>query len=197
MVILKEEARIYGLRVVGGSLRGRNLIPFKEDKIRPTSDKVKEALFNIIAPYLTEGMLVADFCAGTGNLGIEAISRGAGKTVFVELDRACLAVLQENLDRCRIKDRAELILSDVKKAIARLETKGYLFDLILLDPPYAKGLADETMEILGESAIASKALVVVEHSATDDIKERYGALEMKDRRKYKNSSLSFFKGEID
>ncbi len=197
MVILKEEARIYGLRVVAGSLRGRNLIPFKEDKIRPTSDKVKEALFNIIAPYLTEGMLVADFCAGTGNLGIEAISRGAGKTVFVELDRACLAVLQENIDRCKIRDRAELICSDVKKAIERLETKAYLFDLILLDPPYAKGLADETMEMLGRSAIASKALVVVEHSASEHIKERYGALEMKDTRKYKNSFLSFFKGEVD
>ncbi len=76
------------MRVVAGSLRGRNLIPFKEGKIRPTSDKVKEALFNIIAPCFTEGMLVADLCAGTGNLGIEAISRGAGKTVFVELDRA-------------------------------------------------------------------------------------------------------------
>lgn len=185
------------MRVVGGSLRGRNLIPFKEDKIRPTSDKVKEALFNIIAPYLTEGMLVADFCAGTGNLGIEAISRGAGKAVFVEIDRACLAVLQENLDRCKIKDRAELILSDVKKAIPRLESKDYLFDLIFLDPPYGKGLADETMDILGESPIASKALVVVEHSAADHMKESYGRLEMKDMRKYKNTSLSFFTGEID
>ena len=185
------------MRVVGGSLRGRNLIPFKEDKIRPTSDKVKEALFNIIAPYLTEGMLVADFCAGTGNLGIEAISRGAGRAVFVELDRACLAVLQENLDRCKIKDRAELILSDVKKAIKCLESKDYLFDLIFLDPPYGEGLADETMDMLGESSIASKALVVVEHSATDHIKENYGRLEMKDMRKYKNTSLSFFKGEVD
>ncbi|MDT8317931.1 MAG: 16S rRNA (guanine(966)-N(2))-methyltransferase RsmD [bacterium] len=185
------------MRVVGGSLRGRNLIPFKEDKIRPTSDKVKEALFNIIAPYLTEGMLVADFFAGTGNLGIEAISRGAGKAVFVELDRACLAVLQENLERCKIKGRAELVLSDVKKAIARLEAKAYLFDLIFLDPPYGKGLADETMEILGESTIASKALVVVEHSASDHMKESYGRLEIKDMRKYKNTSLSFFKGEID
>ena len=185
------------MRVVGGSLRGRNLIPFKEDKIRPTSDKVKEALFNIIAPYLTEGMLVADFCAGTGNLGIEAISRGAGKAVFVELDRACLAVLQENIERLKIRDRAELICLDVRKAIQRLEAKDYVFDLILIDPPYAKGLANETMEILGGSLIASKALVVVEHSATDHIKESYGRLEMKDTRKYKNTSLSFFKGEKD
>ena len=185
------------MRVVGGSLRGRNLIPFKEDKIRPTSDKVKEALFNIITPYLADGMLVADFFAGTGNLGIEAISRGAEKAVFVELDRACLAVLKENLDRCKIKDRAELILSDAKRAIARLEEKKYLFDLIFLDPPYGKGLAHETMEILGASSIASNALVVVEHSAADHMKEIYGRLKMKDARKYKNTCLSFFKGEID
>jgi 16S rRNA (guanine(966)-N(2))-methyltransferase RsmD len=180
------------LRIIGGSLRGRKLQSFKGQKVRPTSDRVKEALFNILGNGLCEGASVLDLYAGTGNLGIEALSRGAKRACFVEKERDSLKTLKENLQECGLMERAEIIPIDAVKAIHALEKKGESFDLVFLDPPYYRELADKTIEALGESTILREAVVIAEHSARDALKKNYGRLRLKDERRYGDTSLSFF-----
>jgi len=183
------------LRVIGGELRGRRLLSFKGDGIRPTSDRVKESLFNIISGTLTDGIKVADLFAGTGNLGIEALSRGAGLVFFVEKDKNSVHLLRQNLAQCGLNAGSRIIPMDVLKAIPFLEKSGERFDIIFLDPPYGKGLADAALEALGNTVMASGALVVAEHDSKEEIKERYGKLKMEDKRRYGLTALSFFKGD--
>ena len=101
-------------------------------------------------------------------------------------------MLKENLKLCGLVEQAEIIPADVKKAVSTLEKKERIFDIIFIDPPYGRGLADETLKELGKSIIADDALVVAEHDPKDPIKERYGKLFLKDRRRYGDTSLSFF-----
>jgi len=183
------------LRVIGGTLRGKKLISFKGKNIRPTSDRIKESLFNIISSYLEDGISVADFFAGTGNLGIEALSRGAGEAVFVEKDKNSLAVIRKNIDLCRVKEKSSVIPLEADKAIALLEKKGKTFDIIFLDPPYNQGLAHETLACLGQSSLAKGAIVIAEYASQEKINENYGKLNMKDTRRYGDTSLSFFTGD--
>ncbi len=183
------------MRVIGGALRGKKLKSFRGRRIRPTSDRVKEALFNIIGIRPLEGAAVLDLYAGTGNLGIEALSRGAAKACFVERDRESLKLLRENLYSCMLCDRARIIPMDAGKAIGILEEEGESFDVIFLDPPYGRGLAAKTLEILGGSAVAARAIIVAEHAYSDRLKDRYGDLVMTDSRRYGDTSLSFFERE--
>ncbi len=183
------------MRIIGGSLRGKKLISFTSRKIRPTSDRVKESLFNIIRAELGGNTKVLDLFCGTGNLGIEAVSRGAAAT-FVEKDKDSLSVLKKNIAICGINRECAIIPMEVKKAIPLLESEGESFDIIFLDPPYGRELAGETMELLGGSSIASKALVIVEHSLKEDaLQKRYGRLALIDARRYGDTSLSFFSKE--
>lgn len=190
-----NECKAPGLRVIGGTLRGKKLVSFKGKNIRPTSDRIKESLFNILSSYIEEGARVADFFAGTGNLGIEALSRGAGEAVFIEKDKSSLAIIRKNLDLCKVKEKSSVIPLETDKAITLLEKKKKSFDIIFLDPPYNQGLAHETLELLGQSPLVRGAIVVAEYSSQEKIKENYGKLEMKDTRRYGDTSLSFFTGE--
>ena len=183
------------MRVIGGTLRGKKLISFKGKNIRPTSDRIKESLFNIISPYLDDEVRVADFFAGTGNLGIEALSRGAEEAVFVEKDKNSLAIIRKNIDLCRVKEKSSVIPLETDKGIALLEKQKKAFDIIFLDPPYNQGLANETLEVLGQSVLVEGAIVIAEYSSQEKIKEHYGKLKMKDTRRYGGTSLSFFTGE--
>lgn len=183
------------MRIIGGALGGRRLQSFKGQKVRPTSDRVKEALFNIIGRDLCEEASVLDLYAGTGNLGIEALSRGAKRACFVEKERDSLKTLKENLRECNLTGRADIIPIDAVKAIHALEKKGESFDLIFLDPPYYKELADKTLDELGKSTILREAVVIAEHSNKDELKKCYGILRLKDERRYGDTSLSFFSEE--
>lgn len=185
------------MRVIGGALQGRRLKAFKGQKIRPTSDRVKEALFNIIHTYLAEGFTVLDLFAGTGNLAIEALSRGAAKATLVENDRDSLTIIRENIRLSGLQEKAKIIPVDVKKAIPSLGKKGAAFDIIFIDPPYGTGLAHETLDLIGESTIAERALVIVECSPRETLERRYGKLELKDSRRYGDTSLSFFERGSD
>ena len=171
---------------------GKRLKSFKGHKIRPTSDKVKEALFNILGGAIFEDALVLDIFAGTGNLGIEALSRGAREVTFIEKDRSSIRLLRENVDICGISDETGIVPLDAKKGVALLGKKRQKFDIIFLDPPYGKGLAHETLEMLGESGISKGAVVIAEHSPEESLEARYGELHLTDSRRYGDTSLSFF-----
>ena len=126
------------MRILTGRAKGRKLIPAKTRGIRPTRDKVKESIFSMIKGHV-EAAMVLDLFAGTGNLGLEALSQGAKKAIFVEKDRTCLRALMKNRDLCGFRDRAEIISLDAEVALKLLRRRAEKFDLVFIDPPYGSG----------------------------------------------------------
>ncbi len=150
------------MRVISGEFRGRKLLEPEGRDVRPTTDQVKEAVFNIIQ-FDIEGRRALDLFAGTGQLGIEALSRGARECVFVDASRDSLWLVKENLRRCGVSARTEQ--SDALSFLRRREK----FDLIFLDPPYGSSLAAEAMEAVKEFDILSKGGIMVIESGRDSV----------------------------
>ena len=150
------------MRVITGSARGRRLKELDGLETRPTTGKVKEALFSVIQ-FDIEGRRVLDLFAGTGQLGIEALSRGAECAVFVERRRDALQVIRENLEACGMTDKARVVNGD---AMSYLKS-GEKFDLIFLDPPYASGLLEQALEELVRFDICRRHGIIVAESAAD------------------------------
>ncbi len=183
------------MRVIGGSSRGRKLQTPRGLSIRPTSDKVKESLFNILGGMLgpLDGCKVLDIFAGTGNLGIEALSRGAKSAVFIDNSRESTTIIAKNLSCTGFTDRSRVILKDFFQALGMLESAGAVFQLIFFDPPYQKGLTERCLEQLGKSSIIDEQTVVVaEFSSREDIAECHGSLWQIDKRVYGDTALAFY-----
>lgn len=180
------------MRVISGKLKGKRLFSLKGMDLRPTSDRVKEAIFDILQDCF-QGQVVLDLFAGTGALGIEALSRGAKKAVFVEGSARSRMALHKNIETCRLKEQAEVLPREVRAGIKILQDRGETFDLIFLDPPYGKGLARQTLQVLSRGSIlAPEALIVAEHSAAEDLASVI-PLERIDGRRYGSTQVSFFK----
>ncbi len=159
---------------------------------RPTSDRVKEALFNIIAEKI-EGSNVLDIFAGSGSLGIEALSRGANRTVFVDKSMECCSIIKENLVHTKLVDKAEVYSTDFNTGIKRLHRDARKFDLIIIDPPYNKNLIQETLKTLTKNDIIEDGgIVVTEHSILDSLQGSIGRLETIDSRKYGDTMVTVF-----
>ena len=150
------------MRVITGSARGRRLKELEGLETRPTTGKVKEALFSVIQ-FDIEGRRVLDLFAGTGQLVIEALSRGAECAVFVERRRDALQVIRENLEACGMTDKARVVNGD---AMSYLKS-GEKFDLIFLDPPYASGLLEQALEEIVRFDICRRHGIIVAESAAD------------------------------
>src|SRR5512139_2307015 len=151
------------MRVIAGTSKGRRLFTPKSHFLRPTSDRVKESIFNILGKDI-EGKEILDLFAGTGNLGIEALSRGAKKTVFVEKGRQALRLIQRNLARCGLSERSEILPVDADRAIGILKQRKDSFDLIILDPPYEKGWLQKIFAKLNSHPIYQRnSILVIEH----------------------------------
>ncbi len=180
------------MRVISGQCKGKRLFSVRGLNLRPTSDRVREAIFDILQDQI-EGRQVLDLFAGTGALGIEALSRGAGRAVFVEESAPSLTVLRKNIEECRMKDRAQVLAREVKSGIKILEAKGESFQIIFLDPPYGKEFVPKTLKALATSSIVSPdTLIVAEHAATDPAFS-IPHLERVDARKYGGTLVSFFR----
>jgi 16S rRNA (guanine(966)-N(2))-methyltransferase RsmD len=150
------------LRIIGGSVGGRTLKGPPRTGVRPTSDRVREALFEILQAQGAPMLRVLDLYAGTGALGIEALSRGAEHCDFVEADAKACEVIRENLNRTRLSDRARLWPLPVAKALARLDGE---YDLVVADPPYEYDRAEkELTEVLERGLLLPGGTLVVEHS---------------------------------
>jgi len=183
------------VRVIGGSCRGRRLHTPRGLSVRPTSDKVKEAIFSILAGMLgpLDGCAVLDIVAGTGNLGIEAMSRGAKSAVFIDSSRESTVIISKNLSLTGFTDRSRIILKDFCQALGILETSGEVFQLIFIDPPYQKGLIEKCLEQLQKSSVIDEQTVVVtEFSSREDIADCHGCLEQIDKRVYGDTALAFY-----
>lgn len=159
------------MRVIAGSARGRTLhAPPSGAETRPTTDKVREALFNVLGPI--DEYVVMDLFAGTGALGIEALSRGARSCLFVEASEKVCAVIRRNVDECGFRDRSKVLARDVRRVIDKgAESMGAPFDLVLMDPPYAHGLEQFALEELVKPSgwLSEGASVVVERATRDVI----------------------------
>ena len=158
------------MRVITGTARGRKLLELPGDKIRPTTDMVKEALFNIIQ-FDIEGRSILDLFAGTGQLGIEALSRGAKSAVFIDNSPAAVKIITKNLDHCKLEGQA--IIDDALNYIKRSKTH----DIIFVDPPYESGLYDKILQKIYEFDILSIGGIIVCESPWDlsmpDIEKPY------------------------
>jgi 16S rRNA (guanine966-N2)-methyltransferase len=182
------------MRVISGRFKGRNLVNFKAEHIRPTTDRVKETIFNILMGHF-EGARVLDLFAGTGNLGIEALSRGAAHVECVEEHKTSLKIIRENLQLIKAEKEVRVIPQDVFRYIKAY--KGEPFQVIFIDPPFTEAIAHKCMESIQSSAVAAPGtVVVIESSRHERIDDQYGPFQLLDRREFGDKSASFYrKGE--
>jgi 16S rRNA (guanine966-N2)-methyltransferase len=177
------------MRIIAGELKGRRLDAPKWEGLRPTSDKLRETLFNVLAPRIA-GARVVDGFAGTGAVGLEAISRGAAHVSFVERDPRAARLVQANLDRCAVpRERYAIIRADFQAP--RTWGSAAAADLVLLDPPYDLPAPDEAL-LTAERLLAPGGLVVVEHARRREWPERSGRLQRVRVLHSGDSALSFY-----
>lgn len=159
------------MRIITGKARGLRLNVPKNYDVRPTADRVKESLFNILGMQVKNAS-VLDFFAGSGNLGLEAWSRGAASVLFVDRSRISLDLVKGNIEKCRASEDCRTLFGDAVTVVDRLARKGEHFKLIFLDPPYNKNLIQNVLQKDSfPDILAEDALIVAEHSAHDDIEQ--------------------------
>jgi 16S rRNA (guanine966-N2)-methyltransferase len=185
------------MRVISGAARGTRLVELGDVEIRPTLDRVKESFFNLIGQGL-EGRAFLDLFAGTGSMGIEALSRGAEKVFFVEKNPTAQALITRNLEKCRMKDqitRWQLMKQGALQALPVLQEQGARFDIIYVDPPFADDLYQSTLSAL-EGVLKKDGWVIVEHYHKTELQESYGKLKSFKDKRLGDSCLSFFQMEL-
>ena len=180
------------MRVIAGECKGRPLKSVPGLSTRPTADKVKEALFNMVGPYF-EGGFGLDLYAGSGALGIEALSRGLDKVVFVDRDYRAVQTIKENVERCGYSQKAETFCNDAKLALKALKKRGMRFSLIMLDPPYQKQrLVSEIDAIQRDQLLMDEGYIVVEHTNQVALPTRIGRVIKKKEGAYGKTMISIF-----
>jgi len=181
------------MRVITGKAKGMKLKMPKGGYTRPVMDRVKEATFNIIA-HETPGGRFLDLFAGAGNLGIEALSRGAASAVFVDLARECTQTIKENLRHTKLEENAEVYGMDCLKFLKQFKFNEP-FDVVFIDPPYLKGFLEPILEYLPESSnFTENTLFIIERQKKDDLSlESRPEYILTDERKFGDTILTFFK----
>ncbi len=177
------------MRVVAGTMRGRKLFSPAKLNLRATSDKVKEALFNIIA-FKIEGASFLDLYAGSGSIGIEAISRGAKKVVFIEKDKKNMALLKKNLTLCPQREVGTVFEGTAEDFLKRTNNQ---FNIAFIDPPYGESDLENRLQTLGNcDTIRSEGIVIVEHFHKTNLPNDVGDLSFLKRYRYGGTALSFY-----
>ena len=184
------------MRVSGGADRGRRLGAPRGFKTRPTADRMRVTLFDILGP-LVDGARVLDLFAGTGAVGIEALSRGAARAVFVERDRTALQALRGNLAALRVpRERARVVAGDVLAALPALPASEPPFDVVFLDPPYTGDLAARALATLGPSPLLHEATtLVVQHPTRMALPRVSGLAAGRAPRRFGDTTLTFLRAE--
>lgn len=180
------------LRIISGALRGKKLHPFHGKGIRPTSDRTREAIFNILSHRIVSGAVVLDLFAGSGALGIEALSRGADTATFIDREPAAVSLLKKNLRACRLEERARIISWDIEQNLNCLQSHDRRYDLIFLDPPYQRDLVLPALRHLKKSqAMKPGACLVLEHGNVDQLPLPMADFDLLDQRRYGKTLVSF------
>jgi 16S rRNA (guanine966-N2)-methyltransferase len=179
------------MRIISGACRGRKLSPLKGLDIRPTSDRIRETIFNILGPRVNHAQ-VLDLFAGTGALGLEAVSRGADHAVFVDVSETACHVIRQNIDRCRLMEQTTLIRQDLFAPWTDPAMASRCFDLIFLDPPYGRDYAVKVLEQRHLSALLSEnGVIVAEHAAKETLPPSLNGLDIFREKKYSRTTVSF------
>lgn len=179
------------MRIISGTSKGRRLLSPKHPSLRPTSDRVKESLFNILGREV-EGKVILDLFAGTGNLGIEALSRGAKKVFFVEKGRQALRLIERNLSQCGLEEKSEILPKEVNRAIGILKQRGALFDLILMDPPYERGWVGKTLlKLTSQPIYHDDSILVIEHGRREAVPPLVEGWELIRQKRLGDTLISF------
>jgi 16S rRNA (guanine(966)-N(2))-methyltransferase RsmD len=176
------------MRIVAGSARGRPLKGPRSDKVRPTADRVRESIFNILGQWL-DGQRVLDLYTGTGALGLEALSRGAAEAVLVDVDTA---LCQENARALGFEPQVKVLRMQADRALEQLQREGRAFDLIFSDPPYAAEVTARTLA-KAEPLLAPGGTCVMEHDKREDVPEVVGRLHRADSRAFGDTRVAFFR----
>ena len=180
-----------GQRIIGGRLKGKKLFPIKGAHIRPTGDRQRQALFNILG-HKVAGARVLDLYAGTGALGLEALSRGASECVFIDRDKSAAQVIGRNISACRFENSSNIIRWRIEKNLACLQTLHVVFDLVFMDPPYNRGFILPTLQNLHSAGcLKTGSTVIVEHSFDEKPWNMDDTYVCHDRRRYGKTLVSF------
>lgn len=179
------------MRVIAGEARGKRLQGPKGSDVRPTTDRVKESVFNIIQ-FEVPGARVLDLFAGSGALGIEALSRGAAYCVFVDASKESVKIIRENVAACGMEKRCTIQRADSESFCKSF--RGGTFDLVFLDPPYGKGMINLAIEALVSCDILSeRGIIVAESNKEEDLPQEIGAIELAKVYHYGNTKISIYR----
>lgn len=179
------------MRIIAGKLKGLRLKSFDAKHIRPTTDRVKESLFNILQSRI-EGAAVLDLFSGTGNLSIESYSRGASQVVAVEKNPLSVKIIYENLKALKIEREIQVVKADVFQFLKRNQFDK--FDVIFIDPPFTEALADSVMDALSRTKLFhDSTIIAIESAKKEKLLSKYNDLESVDSRHYGDKILTFFK----
>lgn len=177
------------MRIIAGEFKGRRLTAPPDQNVRPTAEKVREAVFSMLQTYIQDAVVV-DMFAGTGSLGLEALSRGAKRAYFVDRDRRSIALVKANVKACRAEDSSVIMCSDYGSAIGRVHDHA---DIIFLDPPYRAGLMDDCLNRLASSDLLPEGgIVVAEHEKREELPEDVQTLHRIRERKYGKVRVSIY-----
>jgi 16S rRNA (guanine(966)-N(2))-methyltransferase RsmD len=179
------------VRISSGKLKGRKVkVCSLGEDLRPTSSKVREALFDILGPWI-KGSVFVDLYAGTGAVGMEAMSREADTVYFIEANRKRASQIKDTLEGCGCRPKAFIVNMKAGKFIERSAKEGKKFDIVFLDPPYASGEVESLLEELGQGeALSEDALVVAEHPSKSEMPEASGVLRKKKTYRYGDTKLT-------
>lgn len=185
------------MRIIAGEWRGRPIAaPKGSDTTRPTSDRVREALFSILTPWL-RGARVLDLFAGSGALALEALSRGAEFAVLCDCDRNACKALRSNIDTLSARERTRLMEADALRALDKLSDDGEAFDLIFLDPPYQSGLLPRVLERIARGGLLREDGRIIAETSSSAPAEAVRGLTVADTRKYGAAVLVMLEKEKD
>jgi 16S rRNA (guanine966-N2)-methyltransferase len=181
------------MRIIAGLAKGRTLKTLRSRELRPTMDRVREALFAVLSTRVVEARFL-DLYAGAGTVGLEALSRGAAEAWFVEAHRPAGQVIRENAERCGFADQAKVIVAPVPRGLAQLRQQGSQFDLIFADPPYDREEAKAVMARLAQwpQVLAEGGVLVLQRSRHEEVGEQVGVFRRMKQAKFGETMLDYF-----
>ncbi len=183
------------MRIIAGQRRGKRLVGPSDRAIRPTADRIRESIFNIIADRVA-GAVVLDLFAGTGAMGLEALSRGASRACFIDCSAEAATLIGRNLSACGFSDRGRTIRQELPGALARLAPPE-IYDLVFLDPPYGRGLVAPVLSgLIGAAVLSAEPLILVEHAPEEAMPEMADPWRWVDARRYGKTLVSFARAVV-
>lgn len=181
------------LRIIGGELKGKRLATVRGTTTRPTADRLRETIFNILYTRVRK-TVVLDLFAGTGAMGIEALSRGAEYAALVDNNRNAYSVIKKNIISCSLENKTAIIKRNVLKKLDLINSIRPWFDLVFMDPPYNRNLIKPALKNLDKSRLLKKeASIIIEHSDSDILPEKIDHFTTVDQRRYGKTMITFFK----